>query len=251
MFKRKSNRTGNIIIVVLFTILVVLGFGVYNSRETTESAFVTKEALVIKDKTKTDIELWNQKVTKLQTAAEEASSLIVLKGVTNIDAVFDDTESDKSSNSLSWVKNKLSQLKSKQLTISSKYNFSYSYDLSNIVINNLGEGKLQIDLYQHKLVLEKVAEDTSATVLDGKAGIFAQSFEPQQIAEIMDRVKLYATNNIMTNEDIRLRAIKSAEVDLIDFVGKLGFEDSNVEIVIMPDYLLDDTVVAASNIVYN
>lgn len=174
---------------------------------------------------------------------------MVLKGVTDVDAVFDNSEFNSKSDPMSYICGILNKMQSKKLTIKTRFNFGYTYNLDTITIKNLGLNKLQIDLYQDKLFLEYTEEDTAATMLTDSRGVFAKKFTPQQIAGIMDRVKIYSNNNVQNNSKIRLQAIQNTKTDLLSLTDKMGLKD--VDIRIVGDGLLDNDKVVASNIKYS
>lgn len=60
MFNKKS---GNIIILILF--IVLIGMSIYVYRGKVAEGVTTKQAIMVKNNAKTEVETWNEKVTKL------------------------------------------------------------------------------------------------------------------------------------------------------------------------------------------
>jgi len=225
----------------------VISFRVYKGKDA--AAVSTKQSIVVKNDTKSEIELWNLKVNKLQNSVKAANSLIVLRGTTDISAEFDNKEFTGAGNTLKWLTTSLSNLKSKSISINTSYKFGYSFPMAEAKIVNISPGKIQIVLYQDQLKLEYVEEITANTTLTPDYSVFAASFTPQQTSVIMERVHTYSQNNIINNSKIRLAAIESTKKDLIAEADKYGFK--NTEVIINGDNLLDNDEVIASNIKYN
>lgn len=242
------KKIGNIIILVLVLILassLYKTFKIYKGSNSIPTSITVKT----KDKEvlKTEAQLWNEKVNNFKTKINETNKLLVLEGTTDITATFDDNENEKQGNTLAWVKAKLANLDAKTLTVDTKYKFGYSYDLSEIVIDDPG-GKLYIKVYQSQLKLEYLAELKGNQILSSEKGIFATQFTPQEVAGLTERVYTYTFNNILNNSDIRLKAIESTKSNILSIALMFGFDNAEIEVI--PDGLLESDTSKLDNINY-
>lgn len=248
--KRSSGlfrKIRNILVITLIAIVGFMAFQVIAPKQTKTAYSIEQHA--VQQKANNDIARWQNTINQLKAQLNKDASINVLQGQADINITYTNKDIDGKGNSLGFLQKKFTEWQSKSLTVNSSYKFGFAYDLSEIQVVDFGSGNIKIKLSQNNLDLKYVEEITDQTTLDAKVGIFSKKFTPQEVQAIKHRNKTMVANTLQNKRELRDKATEYLQEVVSDMSKQYGFK--NIEIEVMPDYLLDNTDATIINITYN
>jgi hypothetical protein len=189
---------------------------------------------------------WTEQINNLQTKLKQDASINVLEGTMSIEKTYKNEDTEGKGNRLAFLKKKLAELKSRSLYISTKYKFGYAFDLSDLRIEDLGEGNIRIDLYRNDLYIKYIEELGNERQIKDEYGIFAKDFSANEISTMLELTKVSVQNTINNNGEIRDKAMVYAKNTTENIAKGFGFK--GVEVNIIEDNLINNDEVEIKSI---
>lgn len=181
---------------------------------------------------------WSEVLDRLQTKLKQETSISVLEGTIDIQKTFTNKDYEGKGNLLGFLKQKFANLQSRTMTISSTYKFGYAFDVSDLHVEDLGNGNIHIRLLRSDLNIKYIEEIGSERVISDEYGLLGKQFTPQETSALMERLWLHVSNTVNNSTEIRDRAMIYAESTIKGLAESFGFE--NVEVEIVPDFLIEN-----------
>jgi hypothetical protein len=153
------------------------------------------------------------------------NSLNVLSGTTNTKATFSDKNLSDSDPNVTWLKNKLTEWNSKDISIESQFDFMFAYSLKDIPIH-IYNGSINITLSYNRLSLTKC--ELSKTQSSERVGLLSKNFTPTETNNINYRVKQLAYNSVLSNEDLRYKCLENVQGDIKDLLQSVVGKDTSI-----------------------
>jgi hypothetical protein len=219
------NRFRKTVLVLSLTLVSLTGYIVLSPREVKSvEAFNTQVK---------EVEDYSVKANLLKDAVRKENKLIVLQGERAVRYIFDYTKDEisytGSSNPVKFLAGKLNELKTKHITVETKFNYTYSYDLKELDIEII-DNKIHIALKRGDVKLEPIAEDSSNRVIKTETGILSGGFTPQQTAAVLNIVKVHAFNNLVNDNELYIKALEAAQENIKGIALKLGIKNVQFDI---------------------
>jgi hypothetical protein len=189
---------------------------------------------------------WTEQINNLQTKLKQDASINVLEGTMSIEKTYKNEDTEGKGNRLAFLKKKLAELKSRSLYISTKYKFGYAFDLSDLRIEDLGEGNIRIDLYRNDLYIKYIEELGNERQIKDEYGIFAKDFSANEISTMLELTKVSVQNTINNNGEIRDKAMIYTKSTIENIAKGFGFK--GVEVNIIEDNLINNDEVEIKSI---
>ena len=229
----KGNKLIKILIIILIAILlyITLSITIHKSNNA-KASFVNIPQQVTNSKD------WSEQVNKLESKLKQDASINVLQGTIEIEKTYTNQDFEGTGNKLSFIKKKLAEWKSRELTIHSTYKFGYVFDVSDLRIKDLGEGNIEINLYQRDLQLKYIEELEDSREIKDEYGILANKFTPTETSALISRTKIHVKNSLNNNAEIRNKAIEYSKSTIEQIAATFDFKD--VKINVIGDNLVDN-----------
>lgn len=219
----------NYIIVALSTTLILTTtycYYIYKS-QTNKKDKILKQDIGLTT-SKTTIDSMQDKVEDLKIQIQQTNKLVTCKGLAKVKLTFSDKSISEDDTKMSWLKDKLASLSSKEISIDATYKFTYTYDLSTLPIDMVRDS-IHIKLSRNNLELENVELDTNNIHISETTGLFAKDITKTEYNALLNRVGELVKNNLMNNKEVRDKSIKYTEDNIRSLCNSLGVDNVNIE----------------------
>jgi hypothetical protein len=162
-------------------------------------------------------------------ALKKENSINILSGETNTRCKFSNKNISSDDVAMKWLRDKIDNWNSKDITIDSEFSFMFSYDLSDPIVN-IKDNTVYINISYNKLSLTKC--ELSNIQTQERVGWLQNNFSPSEINALNARIKSYASNSILSNEKFRKECIDNLKENITEIVHTLSTKDTNVEFTI-------------------
>lgn len=242
------NRMFKRLVLILVIILTAISCYIIikiNSNKVKAQSF--EKDKVIQTLANDKVENWNKKIEVLKDELHKQNQLIVLEGKRTIQCEYNNrtdyiSDQEDKSNKLRWVYQKLADLKTKSIYITTSYNYSFVYCMNKLVIENDDKGNVKIKLYRGDILLKPLAEISSERVMRDDTNIISGKFTPQQISSVMNATQVHTYNNIVTDNELYNKALHNTSENIKELVSKLGLKNVNIEIIQDAETVVNDRV---------
>jgi len=153
------------------------------------------------------------------------NSLNCLSGTTNTNATFSNNNLSSNDPNITWLRTKLSEWNSKDISVESQFDFMYSYSLKDIPIH-IYNNTINIKLSPNRLSLTKC--ELSSVQSKERIGWLTSKFTPTEINNINYRVRQLAYNSVLSNEDLRYKALENTQGDIKDLLQGVVGKDTSI-----------------------
>jgi len=169
------------------------------------------------------------------------NSLNVLEGIVEVNANYSDKNVSDQDVSFRWIKQTFNHMNSKSISIDNTYKFTFSYDIKNIPIN-IQNNTVNIRLTPNNLSLTQCELAETKSIKDD-VGLLTSKFSPQELASISSRTRDLAYNRILSDGEMRTKAMEELQGNIKDFIKPLLSKSANIHFNISDyDVIQDDTV---------
>jgi hypothetical protein len=127
---------------------------------------------------------------------------------------------------MKWLRDKIDTWNSKDITVDSQFSFMFSYDMSSPQVS-IKNDTIYVDLSYNKLSLTKCELSDAQT--QERIGWLQSNFTSTEINSINSRVRDYARNTILSNEDFRKESIENLKENIKDQINTYVSDKVNVE----------------------
>ena len=228
----KGNKLIKILIIILVTILLYITLSLVIHKPDAKASFVSIPIQISNSKD------WSEQVNKLESKLKQDASINVLQGTIEIEKTYTNKDFEGTGNKLSFIKKKLTEWQSRELTIHSIYKFGYAFDVSDLRVRDLGEGNIEINLYQRDLQLKYIEELEDSREIKDEYGILANKFTPTETSALISRTKIHVKNSLNNNVEIRNKAMEYSKSTIEQIATTFDFKD--VKINVIGDNLVDN-----------
>lgn len=232
LIKILSLILGALVVYILVSVLI--------HREPSKQAYISLPVKAVNNKD------WSEQINNLQAKLKQDASINVLEGTMSIEKTYKNEDTEGKGNRLAFLKKKLAELKSRSLYISTEYKFGYAFNLSDLRIEDLGEGNIRIDLYKNDLNIKYIEELDDERQIKDEYGIFAKDFSANETSTMLELTKVSVQNTINNNGEIRDKAMVYAKSTIENIAKGFGFK--KVEVNIVEDNLINNDEVEIKSI---
>jgi hypothetical protein len=154
------------------------------------------------------------------------NSLNCLSGNVDVEAKYSNEDIPNSDVNFKWVKTKLAEMNSKDITVNSTYKFTFTYGLKDLpikVINNT----VYIRISPNRLSLMQCELQSTNSIKD-RVGLLEGKFNPSELSSINKRTRDLAYNRILSDNSLRDKALVSVQNNIKDLITPLLDEHTNI-----------------------
>jgi hypothetical protein len=155
------------------------------------------------------------------------SSLNCLSGNVDVEATYTNEDIPNSDVNFRWVKTKLAEMNSKDITVNSTNKFTFAYGLKDLPIQVINNNTVHIRISPNRLSLMQCELQTTNSIKD-RVGLLEGKFKPNELTSINKRTRDLAYNRILSDNSLRDKALKSVQDNIKDLISPLL--DKNVNI---------------------
>ena len=215
-----SKFRANIVIVIL---TIALGFIVFNIIGELRENRVSQQKKEVITEIKEEIKDMTEIIKQLETEIHKTNKLLVLEGNCTSEVTYNDKDiHDNTNENFKWIRSKFTEWKSRQLTVSAKYKFGFSYNMENIRIITEGE-YIIIELSRNDINLEYLEYLGEDSYLVQDVGWLSKGdFTPQEVNVLQERVKIATFNSVQNKREYRDKAIQGVIDNIENICNELN-----------------------------
>ncbi|WP_346938267.1 hypothetical protein [uncultured Clostridium sp.] len=212
----------NIFIIILVTILGIIVFNIIGELRDNKVSQQKKDIIT---ETKEEVEDMTEIINQLESEIHKINKLLVLEGNCTSEVTYNDKDIHEDTNeNFKWIKDKFTEWKSRELTVSAKYEFGFSYNMENIRIITEGEDII-IELSRNDINLEYLEYLGEDSYLVQDVGWLSKGdFTPQEVNVLQERVKIATFNSVQNKREYRDKAIQGIIDNIESICNKLGIK---------------------------
>jgi hypothetical protein len=154
------------------------------------------------------------------------SSLNCLSGNVDVEAKYSNEDIPDNDVAFKWIKTKMAEMNSKDITVNSTYKFTFTYGLKDLPIQ-VTNNTVNIRISPNRLSLMQCELQTTNSVKD-RVGLLESKFNPSELASINKRTRDLAYNRILSDNSLRAKALQSVQDNIKDLISPLLDEHTNI-----------------------
>lgn len=203
------------IICGLLVILTITSFHTYNLYQKSK---INKQ-LYIRPQQEQSIKVIDKQV--IIEKLNKENKIVCLSGTITVQAEFLDKQISDQDTNFKWFKDKLHELQAKSIKVEVEVQFDFTYDLTNLPIS-IHNNTITISVSPNRLSLNKCQIVENKSIYNEQLGILSKQFTPQQMNSINLRIKQLAKNKILSDEDMRTKALENVKSNIIDLIKPIS-----------------------------
>lgn len=217
-----SKFKANIVIVIL---VITLGFIVFNIIGELRENKVSQQKEKVITEAKEEVKNMTEVINQLETEIHKTNKLLVLEGNCTSEVTYNDKDiHDNTNENFKWIRDKFTEWKSRQLKVSAKYKFGFSYNMENIKVITEGEDIL-IDISRNDINLEYLEYLGEDSYLVQDVGWLSKGdFTPQEVNVLQERVKIATFNSVQNKKEYRDKAMQSVIENIESICNELNIK---------------------------
>jgi hypothetical protein len=163
------------------------------------------------------------------------NKLVCLDGNTTVEATFSNENVSSDDVNFKWIKDKINKMQSKSVKVQADVSFDFTYNLNSLPVS-ITNNTVTITISPNRLSLNKCQIVENNSIYNEEIGLLSKSFSPQEVNSINQRVKLLASNQILSQEKIRYDCLENVKSDIYSLVKPLVGNNVNI---VFSDYSYD------------
>lgn len=226
---KSINKINKFRIIVVLLTIVLIAVGVYtitSSKSKTDSKTIPVSTV-------------GENIKEIPTEKEiiveklkNVNKLDVLECVVTTQTEFSDREVNDNDPQMSWLKKKFDECSSKTIRIESKFKCTFTYNMEQLYINS--DSSISLSKNRLGLHIEFIENATSEDI-----GLFSSDFSTQEINSINKRIQDLSYNTVLSNTDLRNRAMEEVKNNIDSIVGiNLEFDVATYDVIEQNDSLI-------------
>lgn len=160
-------------------------------------------------------------------ALNKQNKLVCLDGQTTVEATFTNENVSDQDVNFKWIKDKINKMQSKSVKVQTEISFDFTYDLNNLPVS-IHNNTVTITISPNKLSLNKCEFIENKSIYNEDIGVLSKSFNSQEINSINGRVKDLARNQILSQGNLRYKALENVKSDIYALIKPLLGNNTNL-----------------------
>jgi hypothetical protein len=172
------------------------------------------------------------------------NSLNCLSGSVNTKSTYSNKDISSDDVGMKWLKTKFAEWNSKDISMESKYDFTFSYSLKDLPVQ-IKNNTVYINMTNNRLSLTKC--ELSSIQSSERIGFLQNNFTPQEVNSLNYRNQQLAKNTTMSDEDLRYKALENVKGDIKELLQGVISKDTSIVFtdnsydVVQQNYIVDIT----------
>lgn len=207
----KRKLINKIILALTITLMTITSFTVGKYITLKEQKNAVPVVQVVKEETN----LISKEI--LIKKLNDENKMLVLSGDTEVKMTYSNKEIADDDIAFKWVKDKLSEMSSKDLKVQATYTYNFHYDLKDLditIVNNIPN----IYLSRNRLSCDVNLVENKTIYVD-RVGLFESQFTPNEVNSLNERTKALVLNKVQSERDLRDRAMENIQKNIEDLLG--------------------------------
>lgn len=227
MVKKLSNKIILILVIVLVSLITYIGYAKLNNEQE------TIDYSEIQIETNNEVSKWKAQEELIRNELTRINSLLVLQGEIEVKRTYsttvDEIDYKGNSSSLQWLSNKLNELKTKEITVQSTYQYNLMYTLDRININNTING-VEVNVHILGLRFLPVSELSDKRVISSETKMLSGEFSVQETSAVMKETSDYTQNLVIHDNKLYYQGLENTKKNIDQLIKNLGIEDVRVNV---------------------